>query len=48
MADWSRPFEDPIPLPGKTLSTLGDAGDYITSLQKAEPELGERQTATGA
>jgi len=28
---WERPFEDPIPLPdGRTLSTLRDAGDYIT------------------
>jgi hypothetical protein len=32
-----RPFEDPITLPdGRTLSTLSDAGDYVTSLPKAE------------
>jgi hypothetical protein len=31
MADWSRPFEDPIILPdGRKLSTLRDADDYIT------------------
>jgi hypothetical protein len=36
-ADWSRAFEVPIPLPdGKTLSTLREAGDYVTSLPKAE------------
>jgi hypothetical protein len=30
---WERPFEDPITLPdGRTLSTLRDAGDYITNL----------------
>jgi hypothetical protein len=40
MADWSRPFEDPIPVPdGRTLLTLKDAGDYITSLPKAEQDL---------
>jgi hypothetical protein len=38
IADWSRAFEDTITLPdGRTLSTLRDAGDYITSLPKAEP-----------
>ncbi len=37
MADWSRPFEDPITLPdGRTLSTLRDAGDYITSSDQTE------------
>jgi hypothetical protein len=40
MADWSCPFEEPITLPdGRTLSTLRDAGDYITSLPKAEQLL---------
>ena len=38
IADWSRAFEDTITLPdGRTLSTLRDAGDHITSLPKAEP-----------
>ncbi len=46
---WSRPFEDPITLPdGRTLSTLRDAGDYITSLPKAVHEAAEWQTAMEA
>jgi hypothetical protein len=49
MADWSRRFEDPITLPdGRTLSTLRDAGDYITSLPKAEQNLEAWQTAVEA
>jgi hypothetical protein len=37
MADWSRPFEDPIPLPdGGQLVTLKDAADYIMNLPKAK------------
>jgi hypothetical protein len=36
VTDWSRAFEDPIPLPkGKTLVTLRDAALYITKLPKA-------------
>jgi len=31
VADWSRPFEDPITLPdGRRLATLEDAGNYPT------------------
>jgi hypothetical protein len=46
MADWSRPFEDPIPLPdGRTLLTLQAA--YITELPKAEQDLEEWQAAAG-
>ena len=31
MPDWSRPFDDPIPLPrGRQLITLRDAAEYIT------------------
>jgi hypothetical protein len=46
MADWSRPFEDTITLTdGRTLSTLRDAGDFITSLPKVEQQLEEWQTA---
>jgi hypothetical protein len=46
--DWSSRFEDPIPLPdGRTLSTLREAGDYITNLSKAEQDLEEWQTAIG-
>jgi hypothetical protein len=37
---WQREFEDPIPLPdGRMLVTLGDAGNYITSLPKKESAL---------
>jgi hypothetical protein len=33
MADWSRKFDEPIPLPnGRELVTLKDAGEYITKL----------------
>ena len=46
---WSRPFEDPIPLPrGRHLVTLKDAADYITRLVKAEHETAEWQAATEA
>jgi hypothetical protein len=49
MADWSRRFEDPITLTdGRTLSTLRDAGDYITSLPKAEHKAAEWQAAMEA
>jgi hypothetical protein len=46
---WSRPFDDPIPLPrGRTLVTLQDAGNYITKLPKAEHLAPEWQTAMQA
>src|SRR5712691_2398053 len=46
---WERSFEDPITLPdGRTLSTLRDAGDYITSLPKAVHEAPEWQAAMEA
>jgi hypothetical protein len=48
MADWSRALEDPITLPdGRTLSTLREAGDYITSLPKADriSESGKRRAS---
>jgi hypothetical protein len=45
---WSRPFEDPIPLPGgRQLVTLEDAAAYIMKLPKAAQDLEEWQTATG-
>jgi hypothetical protein len=48
MVDWSRPFEDPIPLPDdRQLITLKDAAGYIMKLPKAEQDLEEWQTATG-
>src|SRR3982074_936124 len=54
--DWSRIFEEPIPLPprgrgarqGRQLVTLQDAGEYITKLPKAEHTAAEWQTAMEA
>ena len=38
-SDWSRKFDDPIPLlKGRQLVTLKDAGTYITKLPAAEHE----------
>jgi hypothetical protein len=49
MADWSRHFDEPIPLPrGRELVTLKDAGTYITKLPKAEHEAPEWQAAMQA
>ena len=49
MADWSRHFDEPIPLPrGRALVTLEDAGKYITKLPKAEHEAPEWQAAMEA
>jgi hypothetical protein len=46
MVDWSRRFEDPIPLPrGRQLVTLKDAAAYIMKLPKAEQNLEDWQTA---
>ena len=43
---WSRPFDDPIDLPGgRKLVTLEDAGNYITKLPKAEHSVPEWQAA---
>jgi len=48
-ADWSRRFNDPIPLPrGRQLVTLEDAGNYITKLPKAEHKAEEWQAAMEA
>jgi hypothetical protein len=47
MADWSRHFDKPIPLPrGRALVTLEDAGKYVTKLPKAEHEAPEWQAAS--
>jgi hypothetical protein len=44
--DWSRKFEDPIPLPGdRQLITLKEAADYIMKLSKANRDLPEWQAA---
>jgi hypothetical protein len=46
---WSRPFDDPIPLPrGRQLLTLRDAALYITMLPKAEHDTQEWQAAMEA
>ena len=48
-ADWSRIFDEPIPLPkGGQFVTLKDAGTYITKLPKAEHSAPEWQTAVRA
>jgi hypothetical protein len=45
----SRPFDDPIPLPGRReLVTLGDAGGYIAALPYAKQQSPEWQAATEA
>jgi hypothetical protein len=49
MADWSRAFDDPIPLPrGRQLVTLKDAANYIQKLPKAEQDLEEWQATVEA
>jgi hypothetical protein len=48
MADWTRHFDEPIPLPdGRLLQTLLDAGQYIASLPRALHQRSEWRTATG-
>src|ERR1700748_3833776 len=47
--DWSREFDEPIPLPkGRQLVTLRDAGDYIIKLPEAEHAAPEWQAAMEA
>jgi hypothetical protein len=46
MVDWSREFDNPVPLPGgRQLVTLKDAADYVMKLPKPEQNLEEWQTA---
>ena len=46
MADWTREFDEPIPVPkGRRLVTLRDAGDYVAKLPKAEHMTAEWQAA---
>ena len=48
-SNWSRPFDEPIPLPhGRQLVTLKDAANYIQKLPKAEQDLEEWQAAVEA
>ena len=43
-ADWSRPFDEPIPLPdGGELRTLLDAGHYVDKLPRSMQEREEWQ-----
>jgi hypothetical protein len=49
VADWSRAFDDPIPLlRGRQLVTLEDAGNYITKLPRDVHEAAEWQAAMEA
>src|SRR6267142_6087686 len=46
MADWTREFDEPIPVPkGRQLVTLRDAGDYVAELPEAEHMTAEWQAA---
>ena len=46
MADWTRKFDEPIPVPkGRQLVTLRDAGDYVAELPEAEHMTAEWQAA---
>jgi len=49
VTDWSREFEEPIPLPkGRQLVTLRDAATYITKLPEAEHIAREWQASMEA
>jgi hypothetical protein len=46
MADWTRKFDEPIPVPkGRRLVTLRDAGDYVAKLPKTKHMTAEWQAA---
>jgi hypothetical protein len=46
MADWTREFDEPIPVPkGRQLLTLRDAADYVAKLPKAKYMTAEWQAA---
>src|SRR6266568_7149495 len=48
-SNWSRPFDDPIPLPrGRQLVTLEDAAELIQKLPTGEQDLEEWQAAVEA
>jgi hypothetical protein len=47
MADWTRRFDEPIPLPnGRLLRTLLEAGRYVAKLPKARHDRPEWRKAT--
>jgi len=46
VADWTREFDEPIPVPkGRQLVTLRDAGDYVAEPPEAEHMTAEWQAA---
>jgi hypothetical protein len=46
MSDWSRAFEDPIPMPsGHEINTLRDAGEYIAGLPRQQQDQARWHTA---
>ncbi|HEV2156368.1 hypothetical protein [Bradyrhizobium sp.] len=45
---WGRPFEEPIAVDGRKLTTLRDAGEYIAALPKKEHAAPEWQAAMQA
>jgi hypothetical protein len=49
VVDWTREFDEPIPLPrGRQIVTLRDAAEYIQHLPKIEQLLDEWQAAVEA
>lgn len=42
---WGRPFEEPIEIDGRTLTTLRDAGEHIAALPKKVHDRPEWRTA---
>jgi hypothetical protein len=48
MANWSRRFEDPIPMPdGSTIHTIREAAEYATKLPKRMGDTEPWQHAAG-
>jgi hypothetical protein len=48
LEEWSRTFDDPIPLPdGGKLNTPRDAGNYIAGLPKREHDAPARRADAG-
>lgn len=46
MADWTQPFDDPVPLPdGGSLRILREAGEFIAALSEKDQRQSHWQTA---
>ncbi|MBP1065331.1 hypothetical protein JOE51_006798 [Bradyrhizobium japonicum] len=45
---WGRPFEEPIEVDGRSLTTLREAGEYIAALPKREHDAPEWRAAMEA